>query len=218
VLGSSHFTTHRVGVVGLGVGTLSAYGKKGEEMDFFELDPDIAVFVNIFDYLQNSCAKLNFFFDDARIALRKTPREHYDILVIDAFSGDSVPVHLLTTDAILEYKTHMKDKGLILFHITNRYLNLAPVLFSNAKAVDAFALSDWNDDQGSELFASKWISLTWDRQINDALVSQLQWKDNASDLKTEMLRPWTDKYSNIPSVVKLNTLINSIKYFTPFSW
>jgi hypothetical protein len=144
VLSSSHFATNRIGVVGLGVGTLSAYGKKGEEMDFF-------------DYLQNSRAKLNFFFDDARIALRKTPREYYDILVIDAFSGDSVPVHLLTTDAIREYKAHMKDKGLILFHISNRYLDLAPVLFSNAKAVNAFALSDSNEAQGPLLLASNWI-------------------------------------------------------------
>jgi spermidine synthase len=218
VLSSSHFATNRIGVVGLGVGTLSAYGKKGEEMDFFELDPDIAVFVNIFDYLQNSRAKLNFFFDDARIALRKTPREHYDILVIDAFSGDSVPAHLLTTDAIQEYKAHMKDKGLILFHISNRYLDLAPVLFSNARAVNAFALSDSNEAQELALFASKWMALTWDRQIHQKLVSQLQWKENAADPKMEMLRPWTDKYSNIPSVMQLNTFVNSIKKFTPFSW
>jgi spermidine synthase len=198
--------------------TLSAYGKTGEEMDFFELDPDIAVFVNIFDYLQKSRAKLNFFFDDARLALRNAPLKHYDILVIDAFSGDSVPVHLLTTDAILEYKAHMKDKGLILFHISNRYLDLAPVLFSNAKAVNAFALYDSNEDQGPALFASKWVVLTWDRQINHTLVSQLQWKENASDPKMEMSRPWSDKYSNIPSVVKANAFIDSIKNFKPFFW
>jgi spermidine synthase len=218
VLSNNNFATKRIGVVGLGVGTLSAYGKTGEEMDFFELDPDIAVFVNIFDYLQNSRAKLNFFIDDARIALRKTPREHYDILIIDAFSGDSVPVHLLTTDAIREYKAHMKDKGLILFHISNRYLDLAPVLFSNARALNAFALSAWNEQQGPALLASEWMALTWDRQINHTLVSQLQWKEEASDLKKEMLRPWTDKYSNIPSVLQLNAFIDSIKNFKPFLW
>jgi spermidine synthase len=174
--------------------------------------------VNIFDYLQNSRVKQNFFFDDARIALRTTPLKHYDILVIDAFSGDSVPVHLLTTDAIREYKAHIKDKGLILFHISNRYLDLAPVLFSNAGAVDAFALYDTNEEQGPALFASKWMALTWDRQINDTLVSQLKWKENASDPEKEMLRPWTDKYSNIPSVVMPNAFIDSIKNFKPFSW
>ena len=218
LLSSNLFVTNRIGVVGLGVGTLSAYGKKGEEMDFFELDPDIAVFVNIFDYLQNSRAKLNFFYDDARLALRKTPREYYDILVIDAFSGDSVPVHLLTTDAIREYKAHIKDKGLILFHISNRYLDLAPVLFSNARVVNAFALADSNVAQGSMLLESNWMVLTWDRQVNDALVSQLHWKKNAADMKKKMLRPWTDKYSNIPSVVMSNAFVDSIKNFTPFSW
>jgi hypothetical protein len=127
-------------------------------------------------------------------------------------------VHLLTTDAILEYKVHMKDKGLILFHISNRYLDLAPVLFSNARSVNAFALSDSNEAQGPLLSASKWMALTWDRQINHTLVSQLQWKENASDLKMETLRPWSDKYSNIPSVVMPKTFIDSIKNFTPFSW
>jgi spermidine synthase len=218
VLSSSLFATKRIGVIGLGVGTLSAYGKTGEEMDFFELDPDIAVFVNIFDYLQNSRAKLNFYYDDARIALRKTPRAHYDILIIDAFSGDSVPVHLLTTDAILEYKARIKDKGLILFHTSNRYLDLAPVLFSNAKAVNAFALAGRNEAQGPALFASNWVVLTWDRQINHTLVSKLQWKENASDPKKEMLRPWTDKYSNIPSIVNPKAFVDSIKNFKPFAW
>jgi spermidine synthase len=218
VLSSNLFATRRIGVVGLGVGTLSAYGKAGEEMDFFELDPDIAVFVNIFDYLQNSRAKLNFFFDDARLALRKTPLKHYDILVIDAFSGDSVPVHLLTTNAIREYREHIKNKGLILFHISNRYLDLAPVLFSNAKVVNAFALADRNEAQGPALLASNWMVLTWDRQINHTLVSQLHWKGNTPDPKKEMLRPWTDKYSNIPSVVNPNAFIDSIKNFAPFAW
>ncbi len=218
VLSSSHFATKRIGVVGLGVGTLSAYGKKGEEMDFFELDPEIAVFVNIFDYLQSSSAKLNFFFNDARIALRKIPREHYDILVIDAFSGDSVPVHLLTTDAIREYQTHMKDKGLILFHISNIYIDLTPVLFSNAAAVNAFALVSDNEAQGLALADSKWIALTWDRQSKYSLISQLQWKENAPDVKMKTLRPWTDKYSNILSIISMNTFVNSIKTFTPFSW
>lgn len=218
VLSSSHFTTRRIGVVGLGVGTLSAYGKKGEEMDFFELDPDMVFFVNVFDYLENSNANLNFYMEDARIALGKTPREHYNLLIIDAFSGDSVPVHLLTTDAILEYKRHMKSDGLILFHISNRYLDLAPVLFSNAKAVNAFALSDSNEAQGPALHASKWMALTWDRKINHTLVSKLQWQDISSYPKMKALRPWTDKYSNIPSVMKLNPFVDSIKRFTPFYW
>jgi spermidine synthase len=218
VLESGHFATQRIGVVGLGVGTLSAYGKKGEEMDFFELDPEISVFVNIFSYLDNSMAKLNLFIDDARIALKQRPQKHYDMLIIDAFSGDSVPVHLLTTDAIGEYRERLKDRGLILFHISNRYLDLRPVLFSNAEAVGAFAVFDANETLGPAHLASSWMALTWDRQVHETLVTRLSWKGNTADPERPVLRPWTDKYSNIPSVMKLDAFIHSIKEFKPFAW
>ncbi|OPY93125.1 MAG: hypothetical protein A4E73_00433 [Syntrophaceae bacterium PtaU1.Bin231] len=218
VLESGFFKTGRIGVVGLGVGTLSAYGRKGEAIDFFELDPDVPVFVSAFDYLKRSDAKLTFYFDDARLALKKTPPAYYDILVIDAFSGDSVPVHLLTTEAIREYKVHVKDGGLILFHISNRYIDLAPVLFSNARAVKALAVSASNTVQGSALLASDWMALTWDRGSRDTLVSRLQWKDKGADPDMKLPRPWTDKYSNIPSVAKPRVLVNSIRDFQPFSW
>jgi spermidine synthase len=218
VLSGSHFSTQRIAVVGLGIGTLSVFGKKGEYMDFFELDPDMASFVNLFDFLQNSKAKLNFFYDDARIALRKMPKKYYDIIIIDAFSGDSVPFHLLTTDAILEYKEHLKDKGLIMFHISNRYLNIEPVLVSNALYVNAFAQVSENDVKGPLLFASKWMALTWDKQIHHTFISELHWQDDTAKSAEKELRPWTDKYSNIPSIMKVDILINSIKSFTPFSW
>ena len=218
LLSSDKFAAEQTGIVGLGVGTLSAYGKKGQTIDFYELDPDMSLISRPFSYLENSQAKLNFFYQDARIALRGAPLKIYDILIIDAFSGDSVPVHLLTTDAIREYQARLKDKGIILFHISNRYLDLAPVLFSNAKAVNAFALLDENEWQGFILFPSKWVAMTWDKQINDSLISQLQWKKNPAELATKHLRPWTDKYSNIPATLKFNAFLDSIKKSTPFSW
>jgi len=218
VLGGSLFATDRVAVVGLGVGTLSSYGKKGGQMDFFELDPDMPAFVSAFDYLNLSQAKLNFYFDDARLALRKTPPAFYDVLVIDAFSGDSVPVHLLTTEAIREYRAHMKEGGLILFHISNRYIDLAPVLASNARAVGAYAVFASNTAQGSALLASEWAALTWDRRSRDTLVAQLQWQDRTPDTQMTPARPWTDKYSNIQSVMKPRVLLNSLRDFQPFRW
>lgn len=218
VLMSNRFSTQRIGIVGLGVGTLSTYGKKGEYMDFFELDPDMASFVNLFDYLQSSRARLNYFYDDARIALRKMPEHYYDILIIDAFSGDSVPFHLLTTDAILEYKKRLKDNGILLFHISNRYLNIEPVLVSNALYVHAFAHVSENDVQYPLFYATKWMALTWDKQIHQTLITELKWTDRTAESAKINFRPWTDKYSNIPSIIKIDSLINSIKNFTPFSW
>jgi len=214
----NHLATQRIGIVGLGVGTLSAYGNTGEEMDFFELDPDLAVFVNIFDYLKNSLAKVNYYYDDARLAINKTPLGHYDMLIVDAFSGDSIPVHLLTTDAIQQYRVHLKDKGLILFHISNRYLDLAPVMFKNAEAVGAFALIDLNEAQSSVHLASCWMAFTWDRKIKETLVSKLEWKEYSGDSKTLVSRPWTDKYSNVISILNLTSFLDSIRYFMPFSW
>ena len=218
LLTSNLFSTQRIGVVGLGVGTLSAYGNTGDEMDFFELDPDLAVFVNIFDYLKNSRAKVNYYYDDARIGINKTPLEHYDMLIVDAFSGDSIPVHLLTTDAIQQYRVHLKDKGLILFHISNRYLDLTPVMFKNAEAVGAFALTDWNEGKSSVHLASRWVALTWDRKIKETLISELEWKGYPGDSKTLISRPWTDKYSNVISILTLNYFLDSIRYFMPFLW
>lgn len=218
LLNSNIFPTGRIGVIGLGVGTLCVYGKEGEEMDFFELDPDMPFIASPFHYLQNSKAKLNFYFQDARIALREIPLKRYDILIVDAFSGDSVPIHLLTTEAIQEYKPRLKDKGIILFHISNRYIDLAPVLFSNASAVNAFALIDWNEDLNRFSFATTWVALTWDREIYDMLIRGLHWKTNPDESSKKPLRPWTDKYSNIPLTFKADTLINSIKQSTPFYW
>jgi hypothetical protein len=218
ILSRKNIPTQRVGIVGLGTGALSIYGKKGEYMDFFELDPDMAAFVNLFDYMMYSRARLKFYYDDARIALRKMPRHYYDLIIIDAFSGDSVPFHLLTTDAILEYRERLKDNGLIVFHISNRYLNIEPVLVSNAAYVHAFAQVSENDAQSPVLFATKWMALTWDKQMHQTLVGELQWKDDTAASGKTQLRPWTDKYSNIPSIMKIDSLINSIKSFTPFAW
>ncbi len=218
ILGGGRFAMDRVAVVGLGVGTLSAYGKKGGQMDFFELDPDMPAFVGMFDYLALSKAKLNFYYDDARLALRKMPPSCYDVLVIDAFSGDSVPVHLLTTEAIGEYRARVKDNGLILFHISNRYIDLAPVIVSNARAVGAFALFASNTAQGSALLASDWAALTWNGKIRDTLTAQMQWQDRTADAELKPVRPWTDKYSNLPSVMKPRVLVNSLRDFQPFKW
>ena len=185
-------------------------------IDFFELDSDMSVIAAAFDYLRNSRAKLTFTYQDARIALSRTPRGIYDILIIDAFSGDSVPIHLLTTDAIREYREHIKDQGMILFHISNRYLDLAPVLKSNARIVDAYALSDSNESENSELLASEWVALTWDGKINAAIADL--WEQDPAQPATVMVRPWTDGYSHVLSVLKPEVFLDSIKSFTPFDW
>ncbi|MHB8772729.1 MAG: fused MFS/spermidine synthase [Syntrophales bacterium] len=216
VLDSGRFPTRRVGIVGLGIGTLSAYGKKGDVIDFFELDPDLAFLTEPFAYLRNAQATLTITYQDARIALRRSPRGIYDILIIDAFSGDSVPTHLLTTEAIGEYRERIKGPGMILFHVSNRYLTLESVLASNARSVGALALSSVNPQESDVLLSSEWVAVTWDADTHAALADL--WKQDPRQPAADTVRPWTDGYSPVLSVLRPETLLTSLKTFTPFSW
>lgn len=220
LLDSNIFQVKNIGIVGLGAGTLAAYGKEGQKIDFFELDPDIFDIANLFfTYLKNSQAKINYIFGDARISLKKIREENYDLLIIDAFSGDSVPVHLLTVEAIKEYGKRMKPGGVIMFHVSNRYFNLAPVLFNNAKIVNAYSVFDSNEDgKNFSHLASVWVALTWDARSKDSLVQKLHWKQEGDKFKVKKGRPWTDSYSNVLLAVNIKGFIDSIKYFTPFLW
>lgn len=218
LMSSDKFNFRQIGIIGLGCGTLSAYGKSGQEIDFFEIDKDAySIATDLFTYLKNSGAELKFIFGDARISITSIKDRKYDLLVIDAFSGDSVPVHLLTTDAILEYRKHLSNSGIIMFHISNRYLDLAQVMFSNAFSVKALSCFKSNDLSPKEpALASDWIAFTWDEKVFQKLISQLNWDKAYAQGKPK--RPWTDKYSNISSILKLKSIVSGIKYFTPFYW
>ena len=213
VMGSDLFDFRRVGIVGLGAGTLAAYGKPGQEIDFFELDPDVYRTANLcFTYLKDSAAKINFVFGDARIELNKIPRSHYDLLIIDAFSGDSVPTHLLTTDAIREYKEHLQKGGIILFHISNKYLDLGSVLFANAGEVNSYVSLNVDKVSHKDYYRpSYWVAMTWDKDKDDILSSRLGWVKKSTGLLYRKVKPWSDNYSNILSVFKTKQIIEQIK-------
>jgi hypothetical protein len=122
----------RIGVVGMGTGTLASYGVAGQVFRFYEINPDVvhsarAHFSFIDDMLARG-AGYELALGDARLMLEQEPDQRFDALVLDAFSGDSVPVHLLTREAFAIYRRHLAPDGVIAIHITNRYLNLAPVV------------------------------------------------------------------------------------------
>src|SRR5690606_7973877 len=119
----------RVGVVGLGAGTLATYGRPGDTYRFYEINPQvIEVAKTEFSYLGSSRATIETLLGDARLTMEREPAQHYDVLAIDAFSSDSIPTHLMTWQAMGIYLKNMKDDGVIAFHVTNRFLNLAPVV------------------------------------------------------------------------------------------
>jgi hypothetical protein len=191
----------RVGVIGLGTGTLAAYGRAGDVFRFYELNPAVELIArNTFAYLRNSAAKIDIVMGDARLSLAAELPQRYDVLVIDAFSGDAIPVHLLTTQALELYRRHMQPLGIIAFHVSNRFLDLAPVveqLAQHAGLKTAFLSSD--DDELLDLDSSDWVLVT----SNDAFLSEA---DVASGKQTITIPPrlhrWTDDYNSLLPVLR----------------
>jgi hypothetical protein len=191
----------RVGVIGLGTGTLAAYGRQGDVFRFYELNPAVELIArNTFAYLRNSAAKIDIVMGDARLSLAAEPPQRYDVLVIDAFSGDAIPVHLLTTQALDLYRRHMQPTGIIAFHVSNRFLDLAPVveqLARHAGLETAFISSD--DDAPVDLDSSDWVLVT----SNDTFLSKA---DVASGRQAITIPPglhrWTDDYNSLLPVLR----------------
>jgi hypothetical protein len=208
----------QMAVIGLGTGTIAFYIHAGQALDFYELDPVVFKIANrFFTYLKDCPAKINYYFGDARISLAKKTKI-YDVIVVDAFSGDSIPTHLLTIEAITEYKKHLAENGFILFHVSNRYINLVPVLLSNALVVKASASVVSADAENELSLGSDWVALTWDRNSQSLLVDKLKWKEGNCGIATKCVRPWTDIYSNLLSMLRFNAMVSSLKRFRPFYW
>lgn len=220
LLGSTNLPLKNIAVIGLGSGGLAAYGRPGEEFDFFEIDPGVSFIANdIFTYIRNSPAKINFIFGDARIKIREAQAKRYDIIVVDAFSGGSIPTHLLTVEAIAEYRKHLREGGIIIFHISNRYLDLEPVLFSNANYLNAYSCFKENRLESDSMLATKWFALTWDFKSLENLVIEFDWL-NTSSVKygRKLVRAWTDNYSNLALVINFIDILNQVRFFQPFYW
>jgi spermidine synthase len=125
-----------IGLVGLGAGTLARYGKAGQTVRIYELDPGVIHMArHWFTYLSDSPARIDIVEGDARIRLRDEPAQGFDVLAVDAFSSDSIPVHLLTSEAAVIYRRHLKDDGILLIHVSNRMLKLEPVVAAMARRI-----------------------------------------------------------------------------------
>jgi hypothetical protein len=128
--------TARIGLVGLGAGTLARYGKPGQTLRIYELDPGVIHMARRwFTYLSDSPATIQIIEGDARIRLRDEPPQNFDLLAVDAFASDSIPTHLLTTEAAAIYRRHLRDDGVLLIHISNRMLKLEPVVAAMARSL-----------------------------------------------------------------------------------
>jgi hypothetical protein len=192
----------RLGVIGLGTGTLAAWGKPGDVFKFYELDPQVlAVAQDHFSYLRDSRAKIETALGDARLTLEREPAQGFDILVIDAFSSDSIPVHLITREALAVYRRHVQPDGIIAFHLTNRYLDLPPVVkrIADAQGIGSVLIAHEPDENDERYSSTDWMLVTAD----EAFLRSEAVKRAASEVKVPpRLTLWTDDFNNLLRILK----------------
>ena len=202
-------SVHKVAVVGLGTGSLACYGEPGQEFTFFEIDPAverIARDPRFFTFLRDCPPKVNVILGDARLSLKNVPDRQFDLIVLDAFSSDAIPMHLLTREALKLYLAKLSDTGILAFNISNRFLDLHLVLANLARDAglacfceDDLQISEAEEKQGK--FASNWVVMA--RRPED-LGKVLQDKRWAALPGERGARVWTDDFSNILTLIRWN--------------
>lgn len=200
----------RVGVVGLGAGTLAAYGRAGDYFRFYEIDDDVTRLARqFFTFIPKCRAQVDIVAGDARLSLEREPPQRFDVLVLDAFSGDTVPVHLLTAEALAVYLRHLTADGVIAVHISSQYVDLVPVVITVAEHYHlkgAFVswpqgsyTVRWAEEMGLSVTPSQWILL--------ARTAELFERSPVREVaeRTVIDRPvplWTDQYNNLFQVLR----------------
>lgn len=187
-----------IGMIGLGAGGLTAYAHVGQHIRIFELDPDnFTIAEEDFSYLQQAReqgAVLSFVFGDGRVSLRMEPEASFDLIILDAFNSGSIPVHLLTVEALREYFRVLKPDGLLLMHVSNKVLNLEPVVYRNAMEVGAWACEKNNSGHvHPEAEITFWMALGRE----DSLLRQLRHQGWFVRSPESLPAPWSDRYCNV---------------------
>jgi SAM-dependent methyltransferase len=191
----------RVGVIGLGTGTVAAYGNAGDVIRFYEINPPVERLArHWFTFLHDSGAKTDVVLGDARLSLSSEPPQNFNVIVVDAFSGDAIPVHLLTREALALYRRHLRPNGIIVFHVSNQYIDLEPVIAGIAGDAGLRAVSvHSHGDEQTGLYYADWILVT----ANQAFLDQPEIVNNGfSTPLQEGVRVWTDNYSSVFPLLK----------------
>ena len=196
--GSGH---KRVGVIGLGTGTVAAYGNAGDTIRFYEINPPVERLArHWFTFLHDSPAQIDVVLGDARLSLAAETPQHFNVIVIDAFSGDAIPVHLLTREALALYRRHLQPDGIVAFHVSNQYIDLEPVIAGIARdaGLSAVSVHSHGDDQNG-LYYADWILVT----SNQSFLAQPEIVNSAfpAHLRADV-RVWTDNYSSVFPLLK----------------
>jgi hypothetical protein len=197
----------RVGVIGLGTGTMAAYGRAGDDYRYYEINPLVVSLSQPgpgstrpeFTFLADTKARHEVTLGDGRLSLEREAPQHFDVLAVDAFSSESVPVHLLTHEAMELYFRHLKPDGILAVNISNRFIDLEPVVDGECRALgktDRLVLND--EDDAQDIFPAAWMLVTERDGGFDKLVL-----DGSSAVEgVRKIRLWTDDYSNLFQILR----------------
>ena len=191
----------RVGVIGLGTGTLAAYGKPNDYFRFYEIDPDVVGIANsLFTYLRDNPARKEITLGDARLSLQSEAPQQFDVLAVDAFSGDAIPVHLLTAEAIELYLRHLKPNGILAIHASNTFLVLDAVV---KQLADQFGYGVKRiENEGNDhlcVAPSDWVLVSRNSRF---MTSSLVTKRGVAIQIPAGLRLWTDDHNNLFQILR----------------
>jgi len=201
----------QIGVIGLGVGTVAAYGRTGDHVRFYEINPDdirIARDTQCFTFLSDSLAQVDVIPGDGRLSLERELADHdpdnFDVLVLDAFSGDAIPVHLLTLEAFETYQRHLKmPSGILAIHITNTYLDLRPVVFAAARKLGLSAVFVHSTGDGRVTNPTDWMLVSSpNNPLNTGPSKSASGQDDGDVFRLKTIDPWTDDYSNLIHIIR----------------
>lgn len=197
----------RVGIIGLGAGAMACHAMAGEDWRFFEIDPaviEIATDPSLFSYVSDCTPNAPIVLGDARLTLAAEPEDAYDLIIVDAFSSDAIPAHLLTHEALTLYREKLVPDGIVFFHVSNRFADIASVVVATAAASgleSRYVL--FTPDESSPLSNLKNKVAAVAIGPADALAELSEWRERPA---SRFIRPWTDGYSNIFAAILANLL------------
>ena len=207
---SGRFQNAHVGVVGLGVGELAVYARPGQQWTFFEIDPLVEnVAKHYFTYLRDAAVPPQVTIGDGRRSLARTPSQSLDLLVLDAFSSDAIPVHLLTREAVALYIGKLRSDGILAVHISNRFVDLARTLGGTARAsglcgLDQIDAGESNRSNVSWRRPSHWVLLASSCNVLSPLATDPRWHRLVADGTSPV---WSDERADLLTVVRWSSVL-----------
>jgi len=197
---TEHIPNRRVAVIGLGTGTLAAYGRTGDYFRFYEINPRVLQVARTeFTYLAESKANIDLVLGDARLSMEREPEQNLDVLVVDAFTSDAIPVHLLTREAFALYFRHLRNSGALAVHVSNRHLDLAPIVQRAAESMgkQATLIESIGQEDHRTSFAA-WVLVGPPELLESRLIRNA----GIAIQPSYRVRIWTDDFNNIFQILK----------------